>query len=472
MNVRSEFSKRLTMKLKLLFIAFLFASFFTSTSFGQICQCETCNNLSAQRGPEWTRYWTGLREQVSNNTAGPMSILGNTQIVFLDFDSGTDGDIEYSPQRREDIQMELERIYERFNVSFVQTNPGGDFSTLFFNTGGAGGGVAEDIDFRNLNRSDNAVLNLDGIGLEDDQIVPLSSLVAAHELGHLLGLRHADMFGPIGEGVLPGFGGFYLPDYEGPANSFEASDHIMGTPAFGIPFESFFETSWFSERSSSKLTFAEFGSTTIDVEDNDSIETAQPLPFQALKVPNTIIAGVNTGNGDDFSVSAAVVEGSLNGPTDGLDIFEIEGRSGDLLNLQVLSFVPSRLSGNSIDANLSVFDSSGAFVDYYGVDAFNENELKSTDCNMIDLLLPSDGKFYVQVDSQFANEDGIYELFVYRFNGVLGDLNGDGIITLNDVLPFVDALVASDSTPLADINCDGLVDLLDVGPFVDLINGQ
>ncbi len=52
-----------------------------------------------------------------------------------------------------------------------------------------------------------------------------------------------------------------------------------------------------------------------------------------------------------------------------------------------------------------------------------------------------------------------------------GDLNGDGMVNLLDVGPFIDLLVAGDYDPAADLNNDGVVDLLDVGPFVDLIAG-
>lgn len=53
----------------------------------------------------------------------------------------------------------------------------------------------------------------------------------------------------------------------------------------------------------------------------------------------------------------------------------------------------------------------------------------------------------------------------------LGDVNGDGVVTLLDVGPFVDAISTNVFVFEADVNADGVVDLLDVGPFVDLLSG-
>jgi hypothetical protein len=54
---------------------------------------------------------------------------------------------------------------------------------------------------------------------------------------------------------------------------------------------------------------------------------------------------------------------------------------------------------------------------------------------------------------------------------LLGDINGDGVVSLFDVTPFVDLLVKGIVQEEADINGDGIVDLLDVQPFVDLLTG-
>ena len=53
---------------------------------------------------------------------------------------------------------------------------------------------------------------------------------------------------------------------------------------------------------------------------------------------------------------------------------------------------------------------------------------------------------------------------------ILGDLNGDGVVTLLDVAIFIDLLSTNTFQLEADINQDGAVGLLDVQPFIDAIN--
>ena len=53
---------------------------------------------------------------------------------------------------------------------------------------------------------------------------------------------------------------------------------------------------------------------------------------------------------------------------------------------------------------------------------------------------------------------------------LIGDVNGDGIISLLDVGPFVDLVTNGGYQAEADTNMDGVVDLLDVQPFTDLLS--
>ena len=53
----------------------------------------------------------------------------------------------------------------------------------------------------------------------------------------------------------------------------------------------------------------------------------------------------------------------------------------------------------------------------------------------------------------------------------LGDINGDGVVSLLDVNPFVALLTGGGFQCEADVNEDGVVSLLDVNPFVALLSG-
>lgn len=53
---------------------------------------------------------------------------------------------------------------------------------------------------------------------------------------------------------------------------------------------------------------------------------------------------------------------------------------------------------------------------------------------------------------------------------ILGDLNGDEMVSLLDVGPFVSLLSANSYQPEADLNADGVVNLLDVAPFVKALS--
>lgn len=54
---------------------------------------------------------------------------------------------------------------------------------------------------------------------------------------------------------------------------------------------------------------------------------------------------------------------------------------------------------------------------------------------------------------------------------ILGDVNGDGVVNLLDVAPFVEAIANGTYIPEADCNQDGDVNLLDVQPFIEILGG-
>lgn len=134
---------------------------------------------------------------------------------------------------------------------------------------------------------------------------------------------------------------------------------------------------------------------------------------------------------------------------------------------------------NGFDTEIGLYDSDGNLVDsnddaggslqsrlvlkglpagtyFLGTGAFNTN------------FNPTD---FDAVSNSTADANFCVDFSTFPATVVLGDVNGDGILTLLDIGPLVDAITSDTYTPEGDVNCDGGVDLLDVGPFVDLLIG-
>ena len=356
----------------------------------------------------------------------------------------------------------------------------GQFATIFFNrtpTSGRPGGLASEIDPGNVNLNGYAFTQVNGLlgGVvsiadtlaavqpEDDSeggkhgsgcncaickgllldiaagdskpdatrenFVLLSSKIAAHELGHLLGLRHQDAFGPIGSGLHdpPGASG-YAPVYTGPAGGFETFDHIIGSPA-SIGSNRFNDLNdlFFGEREAIKLAFA--GSdpnVTTRVETSDShgaLETADLISPVSLAVPNTLSRGVNQSK--DFFVQIASINGQIEiDSTTGRsqsDWYAFNGSAGELINIDLFSNSVSRFgtgaggeltSDDFVDSIVRVWyvvEGVPQLVPYYNGLAENDDTFEPTDSSIVDLRLPSNGLYYIEVDT------------FNRFGDVLGD---------------------------------------------------
>ncbi|MEO1237490.1 MAG: hypothetical protein AAFX76_11945, partial [Planctomycetota bacterium] len=356
--------------------------------------------------------------------ANARSFTGATQVVFLDFDSATDpGEVAYSTSQRNAVLAGIASNYAGFDYSFTLAQPtSGDFSTLTFNDGPVGG-LADGIDFRNLDRNDNATVNINGLPdttSSSANIVASSVFLGSHELGHIAGLRHGDSYGPLGSGIAPGLSSNYGPNYPGPKGASEFNENLMSSPAsVGASIGQLLAETSFSARSAVKLAFNEQGTVTDETASfHGSIATAQALSLPTIALPNTALPD-DTLFGGEFQADAEVVLGSIAVGGES-DFYSFDAQEGDLFNFEVLSGVlnPDRVSFNPIDPTLTILDATGVAVDYFGSTAFNDDELETLDSIIIDLVIPEDGTFFVEVGAFSSVDTGSYELFAYRFEVV------------------------------------------------------
>ncbi len=378
---------------------------------------------------------------------------GLTQVVYLDFDSFASPYLyAYTAADRADIVQRLRQNYAPFSFAFTTVLPDsadGPFVTITFNQGNPGGQSSE-LDYRNLDRGGSAAINVNGFlggpgqpALTADNAVRLSAGIAAHELGHLVGLRHSDAFGPIGYGLFtPVDPGRYYPGYTGPREGIETPFHISASPrAVGSTLFDAVADVFFGAREAIKLAFADAG--TVVAEDdtaggNGSLRTAQPLGvLPGLAVPNTLpqfLPGTTTATidaGQNFAVGAIVVTASLTAGDD--DFYSFVARPGDLVNVEVTSATNFRIA-RPVNARVFLLNQAGDVL------AWNDDELESPDATILDFRLPATGPagpqvYYVVVDGgprpgRGTTAVGDYELMISTFktDSLAGIGGGDTLV--------------------------------------------
>lgn len=363
---------------------------------------------------------------------------GVTQWVYLDFDAETDLDEHvYTQAERDAIQQRIQSDYTGpdaqnpwFHVALTQNlndipstlRTTNQYATLFFNrtpSFNRPGGEASELDFRNTNLGGTASIQVNGLTgganqptTTSDNIVALASKIGAHELAHLMGVRHADAFGPIGYGLhSPPGNDTFKPTFGGAEGAFETFSHLIGSPAtVGSDRFNDLNDLYFGEREAVKLSFAERGTVAVEqVSSHGTTATAQPLTLATLSVPNTV-QGLHTGS--TFDVAALAVTGhiGLSGAHSESDFYSFSGRRGDILSIEVLSVGLGQRASGTIDSVLKLYDSAGNLVPYYGGLAMNDDQFEPTDSLLFDVMLPSDGTYYIEVDT-FARSpsDPLYD---------------------------------------------------------------
>jgi Ca2+-binding RTX toxin-like protein len=381
---------------------------------------------------------------------------GFTQVVLLDFDTYTESsEWQYTQPQRDAIQDRLEQIFAAYPVVFTQqattatalaADTGGRYATLYFNNGSPGGAATE-VDFGNLNPGGSANLNpvdlLTGVpgrtpDRTPDNVIQVSATVAAHELGHLMGLRHGDAFGPIGSGVYVGDPGFhpavYTPGYAGPAAAAETRENVMGSPesvgvstlaaaglkADGTPGV----LPHFGEREAIKLAFASSGMSVAEPAGGHGTPTAAvPLAMPALTVPNTLaptdadygtpVNGVVVKN--TFAVAAGAMIGRLSAAGEA-DVYAFAAAAGQTFTFELLSASLKRYAGDTFDGVLELTDAAGTRL------AFNDDDFETTDATLLDVTLPAAGTYYVKVSAN-GTGTGSYELLGYTFRAQVSTQN-------------------------------------------------
>jgi Ca2+-binding RTX toxin-like protein len=394
----------------------------------------------------------------------PVPWNGQTQLVFLNF-AGTSSVVppgqqfNYSIDEENAIVQQLTTDYQPFHYQFTLTRPTTDshgnplsYTEILFNQtpkNGQPGGLSPKIDFADTNpNAHSPIVNgvetdvfqdlvvdvngflggpgepvVDGNPLTSirDNLVALSSTIAAHELGHTAaGLRHQDTDGPAGFGVhTPPGPNAYAPAYPGLAGALESAWHIMASPAStGTSLFDAIRNPFFAEREDVKLAFANavpLGGPqpgTLRVPEiataHGSIATAQQLTLLNLAVPNTLQKGYNFGK--QFGVTAGVVVATL-GTTGESDFYKITGTVGQSVNIEAMSrsILSARPGWSPVDTVVTVYDSNGNQI------AHNDDQFEPTDSAIFDLKLPADGTYFIKVNAFSPTNTGNYELFVYTF---------------------------------------------------------
>jgi hypothetical protein len=316
--------------------------------------------------------------------------LGNGRFVGQVFK-----DHVYTRAEKNLIKEKLAQKFSGYAFSFVESRPtNSEYTLVQFNvnddqseTGGkprifgpgfrAVNGMASAIDFGNRFAADIAYvdastweffyqLDLTGAVLRSvykngastlpvdkllsEAVVEFSVDIAAHEIGHTIGLRHHDALGPIGSGLpvpssidsqstfnveAPEAVAPFASRYPGDSNAVDTTSHIMLTGATGLFTE---QATWdlnFGVREQIKLAQNERKMTVFE-QGKTRPTDRQLLPFFTINKPdNSLLKDVH----DKYpSVEGVVVEAELKKSGE-QDVYEFYASAGSVLNIEAIPFM-------------------------------------------------------------------------------------------------------------------------------------
>jgi hypothetical protein len=402
---------------------------------------------------------------VATGPAAPAN--GNLpQSVWLDFSQAVPGTFDDAAARRQ-VRDGLTDLYRGFDIAFTLDQPAEPHTRLAYDGRGLGGLVFTGLDFRNQRADDVAVTGTNGLQNEPvARRVNYAVNVGGHEIGHTLGLRHADAFGPIGSGVPDLIAGIndtplaelFGPTFPGPRGAVNFGQNTLSTPAIGGSLATFLaQRTNLSERSIIKLQYTAQGQPAAEAGDG-----VTQLDMAFLDALNTRPSG----GSPYLPAKAAGAIGRIDA-LDDVDVYTFNAKAGELLSVEFLSSTLfHRL--DTADGAVRVLDESGQPIDYYGTPAAGENGFGTSDPWLLDLVAPADGQYFVEVSTNNLRLDdatGDYELLITAFGTgrTPGDANGDGVVNLADFgilrANFGDAARFSGG----DFNGDLLVNLTDFG---------
>ncbi|MBL8811346.1 MAG: pre-peptidase C-terminal domain-containing protein [Planctomycetaceae bacterium] len=404
---------------------------------------------------------TGARFLPNGLTTSATPVVWNReQWVLLDFESRTnEGEFDYTTDDVAAIVQRLRDIYTSLPVHFVTSSEelpeavrhDGQFVTIYFNetpSTGRPGGEASEIDPGNMNPGGEAfvqisgmlggreVLDLDYLSqltaseqLDGDEIQApnlakpastsanlraLSAKIAAHELGHLLGMRHYDAFGPIGFGINgPPGASLFVPAYGGLSAAFETADHIISSPAaVGTTRFNDLRNLYFGEREAIKLALAFSDSAQIHTAEtsqpHQEINSASPVTLKPLDAPSFATSGYVQGKSS--RADALMLSGTIgfDGGHSESDWYSFNASAGDVFSFEVLSRSLARYnssSSTSIDSIIRVYGQNGQLIQSPNGPAFNDDDFETSDSALLDVTFREAGIYYIEVDTFHRSSD-------------------------------------------------------------------